>query len=176
MATLDLLLNTNVPIWSLAILAIVFWLIQNSLKRFLRLWALITLPATLLHELAHLGVGMALGAQPSSFSLWPKKVGTSAWRLGYVGFTSMRWWNGGAVAIAPLLWVIPLAAIARYFPSLPAQLSLQHCLAAAVGIVWLLIALSPSRSDWRLAVQYWPSALVLLAVWTLALYAVVFLN
>jgi hypothetical protein len=175
MATLDLLLHARVPIWSLAIFAICFWLIQHALKRFVRLWALITLPATFLHEVAHLGVGMVLGAQPNSFSVWPKKLSASAWRLGYVGFASMHWWNGGAVAMAPLLWVIPLVGIARYFPSLPAYLSLQESLICAVAIVWLFIAFSPSRSDWRQAMQYWPSSLALLGLWGLALYAIVFL-
>jgi hypothetical protein len=162
--------STIVPLWVLYILAALFWLFQNALRRHVRLWALITLPATLLHELAHAGVGVILRAKPSSFNLWPKRVSSSSWRLGFVGFTNLRWWNGGAVALAPLLWALGLATVYSRLGSFHASVELGSALWLSVLIVWGLIALAPSRSDWRLALTYWPSSVVFLSIWSGCLY------
>jgi hypothetical protein len=162
--------STIVPLWVLCILAALFWLVQSTLRRHVRLWALITLPATLLHELAHAAVGAILQAKPSSFNLWPKRVSSSSWRLGYVGFTNLCWWNGGAVALAPLLWALGLATAYSRLGSFHASVELSSALWLSVLIVWGLIALAPSRSDWRLALTYWPSSIVFLLIWSGCLY------
>lgn len=164
------MISTIVPLWALGILASLFWLIQSALRRHVRLWALITLPATLLHELAHATAGVVLQAKPSSFNLWPRRVSASSWRLGYVGFTNLRWWNGGAVALAPLLWALGFAMAYSRLGSFPASVELSSALWLSVLIVWGLIALAPSRSDWRLALTYWPSSIVFLLIWAGCLY------
>jgi hypothetical protein len=164
-------LTTEIPSWTIALFAIAFWSVQYGMKRFVRLWALITLPATALHELAHALVGLSLAAQPSSFNLWPKRVGATAWRLGYVAFNRLRWWNGGAVALAPLIWLLVMVFLVRFVPSLPSMITLQNALLLGVGSIWLWIAVAPSRSDWRLALEYWFSALVFLSIWGTAIYA-----
>jgi hypothetical protein len=165
-----LTLATEIPNWTIAIFAVLFWLIQYWLRHYVRLWALITLPATMLHEFAHATVGLATFAAPSSFNLLPKRVSATAWRLGYVGFTNLRWWNGGPIALAPLMWIIVLVILARYVPSLPTVLSLQTSLLMGIGLVWLWIAVAPSSSDWTLAGQYWPSAIVYLIALSSVLY------
>jgi hypothetical protein len=164
------MISMSVPFWVLYILAALFWVVQNALRRHIRLWALITLPATLLHELAHAAVGVILRAKPSSFNLWPKQVSSSSWRLGYVGFTNLRWWNGGAVALAPLLWALGLATAYSSLTSFPASVEFGSALWLSVLIVWGLIALAPSRSDWRLALTYWPSSIAFLLIWSACLY------
>jgi hypothetical protein len=161
---------TEVPIWTTAIFFIAFWLLLRAASRFIRLWALLNLPATFLHELAHAIVGMALGAQPTVMSLWPKTVGATSWRVGSVGFTHLRWWNGGAVTLAPLLWLILLSIAIKDIPSLGETISLQASIAIGIITVWLWNAVSPSRTDWSLALQYWPSAMVFLAAWGYGLY------
>jgi hypothetical protein len=143
---------------------------QRLVRRQVRLWAFLTLPATLLHEISHAAVGLVLSARPSSFNLWPQRVGATAWRLGYVGFTNLRWWNGGAVAMAPLAWLLVMAGLIPHIPALPARLTLPWSVALGVGAVWLWIAIAPGRTDWTLARQYWFSALGFLALWALALY------
>jgi hypothetical protein len=164
------MISTIVPVWLVAILVAVFWFIQNALRRHIWLWALITLPATLFHEVAHGFVGVFLQAKPSSFNLWPKRVSASSWRLGYVGFANLRWWNGGAVALAPLLWASGFAIAYDRLGSFPATVELGSAVWISVLIVWGLIALAPSRSDWRLAVTYWPSSIVFLLIWSGCLY------
>lgn len=72
--------------------------------------ALVSLPGTWLHEVAHWVVGIVLGARPVSFSLWPRKDGSS-WVLGSVGFERLNIWNAAPVALAPLILFI-LGAIA----------------------------------------------------------------
>jgi hypothetical protein len=144
--------------------------VQQRLRRHIRTWALLTLPATFLHELAHLVLGLMLGAKPSSFSLWPKRVGVAAWRLGAVGFIGLTRWNSGAIALAPLLWLLLCIALFRAAPSLPEQLSLQQCILGGVALVWLWIAVAPGRSDWQMAREYWASAGLFLSVWGSAGY------
>ncbi len=168
-SSLESLLNAPVPSWSIAVFTGVAWLIQRAAKRFVRLWAALTLPATVLHEFAHWLVGYCLAAQPVNFSLWPKRVSATSWRLGAVGFTRLRWWNGGAVALAPLLWVLVLTAIFKKAPQLPQLLNLKIACLAGFGIVWLWIAVAPSRSDWALAVENWFSALLFLGLWVFGL-------
>jgi hypothetical protein len=164
---------TEISSWTIALFAALFWLIQYSLKRFVRLWALLTLPATLLHELAHTLVGVVLAARPTSMSLWPRRVSATGWRLGFVAFQRLRWWNGGAVALAPLIWLLLIFGLVRHVPMLPPKVSVQTGLALGVGSIWLWIAFAPSRSDWKLAIGYWPSALAFLLLWTTSLYLIV---
>lgn len=162
------------PTWAVLPAAAALWLLQHALKRWIPLWAVITLPATALHELAHAVVGLLCGARPSSWTLWPRRVSASAWRLGGVGFLNLRWWNGGAVALAPLLWLLVISVLARMaalnLQVLPAQLPAWGVLVAAAGVVWLWIAVAPSRSDWQLALQHWPSAIAFLGLWASFLY------
>jgi hypothetical protein len=162
--------ETQIPSWTIVVFAAIFWAIQYSLKRFVRLWAFVTLPATMLHELAHALVGFVLAARPSNFNLWPKRVTASAWRLGYVAFQRLHWWNGGAVALAPSTWLLLILVLARYVPTLPVTIALQTSLVFGVAAIWLGIAAAPSRSDWAMAFRYWPSALAYLLAWFSILY------
>ena len=69
--------------------------------------ALLSFPGTAAHELAHLLVGLLLGAKPHGFSVWPQADGRG-WRLGSVAFGRIGLFNGAWVALAPLL-LLPLA-------------------------------------------------------------------
>ncbi|MEO7402499.1 MAG: hypothetical protein ABIU95_02380 [Burkholderiales bacterium] len=138
-------------------------------------------PATILLEAAHAVVGPLTGARPSSFNLWPQRVGATAWRLGYVGFLNLRWWNGGAVALAPLCWLLVIVGLGRVLAqvlmrgsrALPTSLPLSAILALGVCTVWLWIAVAPGRTDWTLALLYWPSSLVFAAAWGAVVYGLV---
>jgi hypothetical protein len=68
------------------------------------LWrlALLSLPGTLAHELAHLLVGTLMYAKPNSVSLFPRRSGKS-YVLGSVSFRNVSLFNGAFVAFAPLL-------------------------------------------------------------------------
>ncbi len=163
-------LSKQIPSWSLAIVVIVFWLFQHSLKRHIRTWALLTLPATFLHELAHWIVGAILQANPTAMSLWPKKLGANSWRLGYVSFTDLRWWNAGPVALAPLIWFVLIVALLRHLPAMPTVLTITQGLWLGVGLVWLWIAVAPGSSDWSLAWKNAFSSIAFLSLWAIAIY------
>lgn len=66
------------------------------------LYALLRLPSTLLHELAHFLVGWLLFAKPTRISLWPQHNGT-ALQFGHVAFSHLRWYNAAPVYLAPLI-------------------------------------------------------------------------
>lgn len=127
--------------------------------------AIFVLPGTLIHELLHFVVGLLLNARPVSFSVWPRRSGPSSWTMGSVAFANVRWYNGAAVGLAPLLaplaatWFAPVAAHWRpgpgdleywalaapvYSMCLPSWADLRICLASAVP-VGLLLAVVAGR-------------------------------
>ena len=69
--------------------------------------AMLSLPGTIAHELAHFVVGLLLRAKPRGFSIWPRAQGDT-WRLGSVSFGNIGLLNGAFVALAPLL-LLPIA-------------------------------------------------------------------
>lgn len=165
--------DLELPRWTILPFAGAFWLLQYRLRGHIRLWALLTFPATLLHELSHALVGLVTFARPASFSLWPKRVGFSSWRLGYVGFLNLRWWNSGAVAMAPLAWLVVLAALARSVPQVPPRVTLQSSVLIGATLVWIWIAVAPGKTDWKLARENWLSALVFLLVCAAAIHRMI---
>lgn len=75
--------------------------------------------------------------------------------------------------MAPLTWLLVLAGLIGHIPDVPRILALSSSVTLGVGAVWLWIAVAPGRTDWTLARQYWPSALVFLALWAATLYRLV---
>ena len=87
--------------------------VRNSMWRI----ALLSLPGTIAHELAHFVVGLLLLAKPRGFSIWPKAQSHS-WRLGSVSFGNIGLLNGAFVALAPLL-LLPIAWLCVVYVLLP---------------------------------------------------------
>jgi hypothetical protein len=56
-----------------------------------------------MHELSHYFVALLTGGQPSSFSVWPKRVG-NVWILGSVKATPTIL-SAAPTALAPLAWL-----------------------------------------------------------------------
>jgi hypothetical protein len=112
--------------------------------------ALITLPGTVAHEFSHLLVGFLLMAKPVGFSVWPKRSGRD-WMLGSVSFRRINLFNGGAVTLAPLLF-LPLVWYGLV--KLAAPLWVHHqwgwWLGAAYLISTILYAAIPSAQDIKL--------------------------
>lgn len=84
------------------------------------LWglAVLALPGTFAHELAHFIVGLILGAKPSGFSLQPQRR-AKGWRLGAVTFRRIGLLNGALIALAPLA-LLPLGWLCLMHLSVPA--------------------------------------------------------
>lgn len=125
-------------------------------------YALIALPGTLAHELAHFLVALVLAAKPMFPSLIPQRT-EHGWRLGSVAFRAgvIR---SVPIALAPLL-LLPLGLFwaAAFMASAAWPLYGVH--AWLVGA--LLSASLPSAADLKIAV---PALMLLAAIAALAWY------
>ena len=64
-------------------LVVIFYALLRGVRDSMWRVALLALPGTFAHELAHLIVGFLLRAKPHGFSVWPTPRGQT-WRLGSV--------------------------------------------------------------------------------------------
>lgn len=130
-------------------------------------YAVVTLPGTMLHELAHYLTAAAMGGNPGNFNLIP-----SGNTLGSITFTP-NLYNAASVAMAPLL----LAPLTAFFAAQVAKTN--NPLKIGVGgylsaCAW--VACTPSAQDFSIAVSIptsWPIALLFLGLTTIALYKIV---
>lgn len=92
------------PLWHLLgalLLLLLFAIHCRARKSGIFICALWNLSGVLLHELAHLLVGLLLRAEPAGFSILPRRD-NNCWRLGSVRFSRITAWNAVPVALAPL--------------------------------------------------------------------------
>ena len=103
----------------------------------------------MLHEAAHLLVGVIFGARPTSVSLLPRRSGRG-WQLGAVRFTRITPLNAVPIAFAPLgLAAVAWLAASCWFSWLPSSFTNTLILYALLFI--LLYNALPSRQDLRVA-------------------------
>ena len=140
----DALARVPVHAW-VAVLAVP--VIQRLVAR-LGLWpyALLALPGTAAHELAHWLVAAVTGARPRLPTLWPRR-GPRGWQLGAVAFEP-AWWRTMPIALAPLaLLPASLAWLVAFVAQADGASFAAHAWIAGT----LLGAARPSRADLRLA-------------------------
>jgi len=99
-----------------AALVLIFYALLRARNSMWRI-ALLSLPGTIAHELAHYVVGAVLLAKPRGLSIWPTAQGQT-WRLGSVSFGNIGLLNGALVALAPLL-LLPIAWLCLVHVLLP---------------------------------------------------------
>lgn len=131
---------------ALAAIAAVMLVQRVSMRIGMWPYALLALPGTFAHELAHYLVALALRAQPRFPRLLPERVG-HGWRLGSVSFIA-PWWRAMPIAIAPIA-LLPLSlwwANAIVSNATGAIFWLHAWIAASLASASL-----PSRADMRLA-------------------------
>lgn len=130
-------------------------------------YALVALPGTLLHELAHYLIALITGGRPSFPRLVPQRT-PRGWQLGQVRFRAGHV-RAMFVGVAPLL-LFPLAAwwaIALLHPSTWPWVLVHAWIVAA-----LLTACIPSSTDWRLAAPALVCATILVVgIYELGKYA-----
>lgn len=130
-----------------ALLTAVWYLILRHARGSMWRLAVLSLPGTFSHELAHLVVGSLLLAKPTGFSLWPKRA-AAGWVLGSVSFRKINMFNGAFVALAPLL-LLPLAWLC--LTDLAASFWVNHqwgwWLTAGYFTATILLAATPSVQD-----------------------------
>lgn len=128
------------------------------------IYALIALPGTFAHELAHFVVALALGAKPSFPSLVPVRT-EQGWRLGSVAFR-VGYARALPIALAPLL----LAPLALCWAGWFLHVASWPLYGLHVWIVAALFTASlPSTADFKLALP----ALGVIAVIAVIVWAVV---
>jgi len=133
--------------------------------RYAGMWtyALIVLPGTLVHELAHFVVAFVLGARPSFPSIVPSRT-EHGWRLGSVAFR-VGYARALPIGLAPLL-LAPLAlwwAGSFLHPASWPLYGLHVWIVAA-----LLTASLPSTTDFKLAL---PALCVVMVIAVITLMA-----
>jgi hypothetical protein len=111
------------------------------------IYAIVALPGTLAHELAHAGMALLLRARPSLPSVMPRRS-ADGWRLGEVGFRAGML-RSVPIALAP----VALAPLAFW---LAAHTLAAHPVDGHYALwAWLCGTLAsaclPSRPDWRIA-------------------------
>jgi hypothetical protein len=133
-----------------AALVFAFYVLLRSVRTSMWRVALLALPGTFAHELAHLVVGFLLRAKPHGFSVWPRPYGR-AWMLGAVSFRNIGLLNGAWVALAPLL-LLPVAWLSLIHVLLPLWIMGQWgwWLLAGYLTATALFASLPSIQDIRL--------------------------
>lgn len=176
MAHVPAMLVQHLPASSCGAFEILLYLVPSLALAFL-IWLVTTLHplffvfsavGTLCHELAHFSVGLLLGAEPTGFSIIPRRQGRT-WELGSVTFANLRWYNAAPAALAPFLVLLVPLAVAWWrtrgaWRFGPADLLLTLVLAPQFLSFW------PSPVDWRLAVRSWPWIVIIIAA-AGALYA-----
>ncbi len=143
-------------------LAVLLWIVTAAHPLFF----VFSVVGTLCHELAHFSVGLLLGAEPTNFSIVPRRTGRT-WELGSVTFANLRWYNAAPAALAPLLVLLVPLGVAWWrtrggLAFEPVDLAIMFFLAPQFLSFW------PSPVDWKLAARSWPWAPLLalvLACW-----------
>ena len=128
----------------LGLLGVIF-----AFRRLPPVFFLAVFPATLAHELMHLGAAFLLYGKPSGFRLIPERR-HDRYVLGAVRCTNVRWYNGLFIGLAPLVWLaVALALLAWRVHGHAAISSLE--LAWAYAIACLVYAAIPSWQDIKVA-------------------------
>ena len=76
---------------------------MSAFRRLTPVFFLAVLPATVLHELMHLGVAFLLNGKPAGFRIIPQRS-DRGYILGSVRCANVRWYNGLCIGFAPLAW------------------------------------------------------------------------
>jgi hypothetical protein len=158
-------LGSGVQALSSADIALVFGLlILIRLASRLGMWtyALLALPGTFAHELAHYLVALLLLAKPQFPSLVPQRM-EHGWRLGSVAFRA-GWLRSLPIALAPFA-LLPLAlwwAVTWMQPAVGVLYFVQAWIVAA-----LVSASLPSAADFRIAMPALVLVALAAAVWVL---------
>jgi hypothetical protein len=153
---LDWIAQLPAPVTYRDMAAVLFTLLLIRLARHAGMWiyAVVALPGTAVHELAHFVVAFVLGARPSFPSLVPTRT-ERGWRLGEVRFRPGHL-RAMFVGLAPVL----LAPLALWWATtILAHASWPIYILHAWIVAALLSACWPSATDWRLA---FPAIAVLL--------------
>jgi hypothetical protein len=118
------------------------------------------LSGTILHELAHLVVGLLTNARPVNFSVLPRRGAGRQWILGSVSFANIRWYNAAFVGLAPILIVLVPVIVAVFRVQFGAPYGWMDVAIAAL-IAPAFLSFLPSGADLLVAARSWPYAVAI---------------
>jgi hypothetical protein len=131
------------------------------------LLVLSNVPITIMHEMAHFIVALFLGAEPTSFSLWPKKDGNK-WILGSVT-ARVTFLSAVPTALAPLLW-LPVGGVLLVERIALSGDSLEKLCGVYLVAYLCLAACIPSWQDIKVALSHPLSLVLWAAIFAAAMY------
>lgn len=140
--------------WACLIAAVLIQRLASALG----MWpyALVALPGTLVHELAHFLVALLLQAEPTMPSIIPQRT-PHGWRLGSVRFHG-NFLVAAPIALAPFV-LTPLALWIAVHTMAWHRIDWIYALWTWI-CASLLSASLPSRQDWRVAAPFLIAAVV----------------
>jgi len=115
------------------------------------------LSGTILHELAHLVMGLLTNARPVKISVLPRRGAGRQWILGSVSFANIRWYNAAFVGLAPILIILVPLLVAVYRLQFGAPYGWMDVAIAAL-IAPAFLSFLPSGADLLITVRSWPYA------------------
>lgn len=137
------------------LILLVIVLLHLKYKTYDDIWtcALVNIPGTLLHEFMHFFVGLVLNAQPTNFSLFPKKSSDGKYVMGSVGFRNITFYNALPSAMAPLFLLVVGFCLNKYWlPQMELTLLNYVCYVLLQTII--IENAMPSSADFRIAFRY----------------------
>lgn len=135
------------------VLAIVFRMLARRAPVFFVFY----LSGTILHELAHLLLGLLTNARPVSFSVMPRRASASRWILGQVSFANIRWYNAAFVGLAPMsILAVPVFVAMHRLHAGDAPGWIDAAIAVLIAPAFL--SFLPSAADLLIALRSWPYA------------------
>lgn len=92
------------------LIVMVIFLLRFKYATYNNIWltALVNIPGTIFHELAHFIIGMIFNARPVKISILPKKNPDGGYTIGSVSFANLTFYNAIPACLAPLL-LLPFA-------------------------------------------------------------------
>ena len=147
---------TKTLIYLILIFILIFFL--KKLPQTSYLYALLTLPATIMHELTHLVLSILTFGKPTKINLLPKKTENGI-IYGYVENSNITYYNAIFIGLAPLiLLVFGFIFIFKYLiPETNIYLIVWYFYISLMFIEGGI----PSRTDLKIALISWPLILII---------------
>ena len=155
----------------LIFLVVMLSYLRHLTYRSMFLAALTNIPGTFFHELMHFTVGLFLNAKPTTFCLFPKKVG-DGYVMGSVGFRNIKFYNAVPSALAPLLLLVIAYYLDKMFLRVTHITIWEYILYILLQTILIENSI-PSPTDFRIARR---SILGIVLYIGLIIFLILFLN
>jgi hypothetical protein len=136
-----------------------------ALRRLMPVFFLAVFPATVAHELTHLGAALLLNGKPAGFRLIPQRS-NNGYVLGTIRCANVRWYNGLFIGLAPLSLLAVAVVLLGWRAHGHVAINGSEAL-WAYAIACLAYAAIPSWQDIKVALAslWWLIALGAVVTW-----------